>query len=286
MRLFRFGFLFAFASAAAVQDAQAMDEATAAKVRALPWVHSGSQTLPLSNSTVALQDGYNMVVGESARELMRLVGEPVDPELEADVLDQDFGKEVLFSFFDVGYVTLDDWKDIDPDEMIDSIKEGTEEANETRRKNGSAPIHVRGWLRKPTLDQATNTVYWAISADDGSPGGLVNSVALRLGRSGYEELTWVTDQPGYVPQGGALDQMTRAHTFNPGARYADFLPGDKTAGYGIAALVGTVVGVKVLKAGGLVFLLVLLKKFGVIIVAAVGAALIKMKRIFKRSAGA
>jgi uncharacterized membrane-anchored protein len=96
----------------------------------------------------------------------------------------------------------------------------------------------------------------------------------------------VTDQPGYVPQGGALDQMTRAHTFNPGARYADFLPGDKTAGYGIAALVGTVVGVKVLKAGGLVFLLVLLKKFGVIIVAAVGAALIKMKRIFKRSAGA
>ena len=62
--------------------------------------------------------------------------------------------------------------------------------------------------------------------------------------------------------------MLRAHSFDPGVRYSDHISGDKLAGYGIASLVAVVAGAKVAKAAGLGALIVLLKKFAVVIVAA------------------
>jgi len=113
---------------------------------------------------------------------------------------------------------------------------------------------------------------------------LVNSIALRLGRKGYERLNWVTEKSSYVPFGGELDVMLRAHSFETGYKYADFVEGDKIATYGIAGLIAATLGTKILKATGLILLF---KKFGVYIVAGLSALFFKfrdkMKRLFGRS---
>jgi len=136
---------------------------------------------------------------------------------------------------------------------------------------------VKDWLQQPTLDRDGNTVRWAIAADDGSTP-IVNAVALRLGRRGFEKLTWVGDADAYRAQGGELDLMLGSHTFDPGFRYADYVTGDKVAAYGVGALVATLVGAKFAKIGLFAGLLVLLKKFGVIAVVALGGVLAKFRR--------
>src|ERR1700741_391077 len=83
---------------------------------------------------------------------------------------------------------------------------------------------------------------------------IVNSVAVRLGRTGYEKLTAVTDSSNYSSLGGPLNVMLSAFSFPPGGVYADHVSTDRAAGYGVAALVGMLVGAKVAKvaaAGGL-----------------------------------
>ena len=113
-------------------------------------------------------------------------------------------------------------------------------------------------------------------------GRIVNSIALRLGRKGYEQLNWITDRSNYVPVGGQLDIMLRAHSFDPGYQYSDHSPGDKTALYGIAGLVAVVAGAKAVKAGAAVGLAVVLKKFGAILFGAPAIAFYRFKRLFRR----
>jgi uncharacterized membrane-anchored protein len=101
---------------------------------------------------------------------------------------------------------------------------------------------------------SNHTAFWAIQGTDSNGGDLVNSTALRLGRTGFERLVLMEDIKDYKPGGSHLNLMIGAFSFSPGDTYEDHLNTDKVAGYGIAALVGAVVGatvVKVAAAGGL-----------------------------------
>lgn len=251
-------------------------------VRSLHWLSQGTYKLPMSNSTLALPKGFHLVLGDDARRLDALTGDPPDNSIEAAAFTQNYDNEVLFQSINDGYVTVDDWKDVNSDEMIKSIRDNTEEANKARKQQDLQQIHVVGWLQQPTLDRQTNTVYWAIEGvnDDGSH--VANSIALRLGRNGYERLNWITDRANYVPLSGQLDVMLRAHSFDPGSRYSDYVPGDKVAAYTIAGLVAAVAGAKVLKVAAGIGLLVLLKKCGVVIFVALAAGFYQLKRLFRR----
>jgi uncharacterized membrane-anchored protein len=157
--------------------------------------------------------------------------------------------------------------------MLKGIKDNTEAANADKKAQGITPLHVLGWVKQPAYDSATKTVRWAINAkDEGQSEPIVNSVALVLGRHGYEEFTWVVDQSKYVSSGGMLDRVVAAQHFDQGARYQDYISGDKLAGYGIAALVGTAAGATLVKTGALVGLLLLLKKFWLLLAAGVAWA--------------
>jgi uncharacterized membrane-anchored protein len=195
------------------------------------------------------------------------------------VVDADFKNIILFSSCKEGYVSLDAWNEIDPKELIETISENTEKENIERQKIGGGELHAVGWMQEPTLDKHTNTIFWAIEAMSPDEGNIVNSVAIRLGREGYERITWISKKASYVPFGGDLDVMLRAHSFDPGFRYTDYTPGDKIASYGIATLVAATVGGKIVKAGGF---LLLFKKFGGFIFAGIAAIFYKSKKIFKR----
>ena len=247
----------------------------------LDWKTKGKHPLPLSNSTISIPSGYALVTGKDAVAVYTIEGETANECLEAFVCESDnFDNSVVFQNIKTGYISIDDWKEINPKELLEGIIQNTEEDNKERRKRGSAELHVIGWIQEPTLDQHTNTVYWAIEADSGDDENLVNSVAIRLGREGYEKITWITSRSSYVPFGGHLDTMLRAHSFDPGYRYNDFRTGDKLAGYGIATLVAATVGGKVMKAGGIA---VLLKKFGGLLFAGIAAVFYKFKNLFRRN---
>ena len=128
------------------------------------------------------------------------------------------------------------------------------------------------------LDRKTNVVFWVLDVHS-ADGDLVNAVALRLGRYGYEKMIWVADAAAYKKGPDDQKAMLQAHKFDAGAAYADHIGGDKLAGYGIASLVALAAGAKVAQAAGL---LILVKKFGIFILAALGGAVAWMRRKFRR----
>ena len=101
-------------------------------------------------------------------------------------------RTLYLSYADEGFVTADDWKNVNADEMLKSISDGTEQSNEERLKNGVSAMHVDGWIQKPTFDAERKSVRWIMNAHDAN-GKIVNAVALQLGRHGYERFTLVSD---------------------------------------------------------------------------------------------
>ncbi len=175
---------------------------------------------------------------------------------------------VIIRFDGSGFVPDDDAANWNADDMLASIKEGTEAANEKRRGMGIDPLIVRGWEEKPHYDKATNKVVWAISADD-RQGTTVNYNTLALGRHGYMSMNLVADLkqlPVLKPHAATLLSNLN---FVTGKRYADFNSAtDKVAAVGLAALVAGAA----FKSGLLAKLLVLIVAFKKVILIA-GAAI-------------
>jgi uncharacterized membrane-anchored protein len=176
---------------------------------------------------------------------------------------------VIIRFEDAGFVPDDDAANWDAEEMLASIKEGTEEANTKRQEMGFPPLTVRGWEEKPHYDKANNKVVWAISADD-RDGTSVNYNTLALGRHGYISMNLVADLndlPALKPHAATLLSNLN---FVTGKRYADFDSAtDKVAAVGLTALVAGAA----FKSGLLAKLLVLIVAFKkVLLIAAAGGA--------------
>lgn len=260
-------------------------EALDAEYAKLQWVDEpGSYPLSRSSSRVSLSQGRSLILGGEAERLLFLMNGREFPLTEAVLVDHESNVFVTFEFFDEGFVSDEDWSDVDPAAFLDSIREGTEAGNEERVKYGISPMHVRGWLREPSYDEATNTVSWAIEFDEGDDV-TVNATALKLSRHGYEELTWVGSSEQYAELGSFLNTALADHAFDEGHRYADFQEGDKVATYGIAALVAAAVGAKLGKgiiATIIAFALVFLKKGWIVIVVALGGIGAAIRRFFGR----
>jgi uncharacterized membrane-anchored protein len=124
-------------------------------------------------------------------------------------------------------------------------------------------------------------VRWAFEATDEREGPIVNSIALVLGRDGFEKLTWIG--PKSAVRDGLLKIAEASFNFPSGGRYTDHQSGDKVAEYGIAGLVAAVLGAKVAaKFGLLAALVIFAKKFGVILVVALGAFFAWLRRSLSR----
>ncbi len=265
------------AAAQTLTDQQITDE-----MAKMHWTRGpANATLPMSKSLLALPDGYVLVTGAEAQRFEFLNGGPNDTTIEAVALKSDVTERIIYVYVADGFVSADDWGDVDATALLQAVTENTAKANEERRKRNIDEVHVTGWIQKPTFDSKSETAFWAIGASTGSSPG-VNSIALRLGRYGYEKLTWVVTAAGYKAVGGGLDLMLRAHSFAPGAQYSEHVSTDKVAGYTLASLVAVVAGAKLAKVAGIGALLLLLKKFGIVIVSAGVGVLAWIKSLLSR----
>jgi len=252
------------------------------EVRNMHWVRTGSVALDASKSSISLPPDYIMISGPEARRFDFISNAQEDPNIEAVVVNRKTDNVVFFQYHNEGFITTDDWSDVDAAKMLTEIRDSTEASNADRRKQNVEELHVVDWIQQPVFDRQQNVVFWTLRLHAVS-GDLVNAIALRLGRYGYEEMIWVTDQKAYSAGPNDQKAMLQAHSFDPGARYADHIGGDKLAGYGIASLVAVAAGAKLTKLAGFAAILLLAKKFGIVILAAAAGAIAWVKRQFSRN---
>ncbi|VVB44482.1 hypothetical protein RHAL1_01273 [Beijerinckiaceae bacterium RH AL1] len=235
-------------------------EAAIRRIRALPWKIVQGMSLPQSKATIANLPDFAGVAGDDARTFRSIVDGRSDPSVEGDIIRRSNSSEILFSWHDVGYVDAKDFADIDPDKLIESVREATFAGNEESTRAGLRPITAVDWIRKPTWNENLHTAYWMMQGvhDDGER--TVNAVALKLGRRGYEKMVWITS-PDQIGRADDLSLVQDAYSYPSGDRYEDHATGDKVAAYGIAGLVAGVIGLKAAKVIGIGAFLLAFKKF-------------------------
>jgi uncharacterized membrane-anchored protein len=258
------------------------EEERSAAVKALAWKDGQKLTLPVSRGTLKAPDDIRQLQGADSVSLWEILNGDAAPHgIEATLYDPATKGVVFYEKLGDGYVRLDDWHDIEADAMLKSVSADTDAGNAKRRAAGIPTLRVVGWLQRPHLDRATNTVRWSVEAMDERDGSLVNSVALVLGRDGFEKLTWIGSKDDVGK--GLLDVALASFSFPAGGLYTDFQPSDKVAEYGIASLVAAMLGAKVAaKLGVLAALVVLAKKFGVLLLVPVVAVGVWLRRLFSR----
>ena len=178
---------------------------------------------------------------------------------------------------------MDDWKNLNPDELLNVVKENTAAGNEVRRSKGVPTLEVTAWIQKPTLDQANKAVTWAFKVKQSDGVEVMNAVAVKLGRFGFERIMWVGDPTLYLSSSNDLALAMKDFDFDQGARYGDYEVGkDRLAAYGVAGLVAGIIAGKAANVGMLAALVVAGKKFAIIIGVGVVALLSRFKSLFRR----
>jgi len=251
---------------------------------ALNWKTTGSHKLPESNSTLSIPTGYKLLIGEEARTARSLSSDDLaDPNLEAIAFDETINHTILIENVKIGYVSLDDWEELDVKGLLDSVIENTNISNVERRKKGFNALQVIGWVNEPTLNREKNTIYWSIELQSEGRENIINSIALKLGRNGYERFNWITTKNLYDASNNHLETILKSFSFDPGFQYSDYTLTDELAEYGIASVVAATIGGKLIQATGALFFL---KKFAGALLVAISTLLYKLKQCITRKKSA
>lgn len=265
----------AAAATLAVHPTLAAEEAPADPPQ-VEWI-PGPQAVDLGKEIAAIDLPESLAFAGAAdtRKLLEMMGNvPQGSELGLVVPkaeDQEWF--IIFRFDDVGYVKDDDADEIDADAILESIKEGTQAANEERKKRGMATIDVVGWAEPPRYDAATHNVTWAILGRNEDGSEVVNYNVRVLGRTGVMEVKLVDGAATYAAAKPEVDKLLAAFSYKAGKKYAEWVPGDKVAQYGLAALVAAGAGAAAVKTGFLAGILKILAKAGKAVILVAFAAL-------------
>ena len=164
-------------------------------------------------------------------------------------------------FNDDGYIKIDDWDQVKPDDLLNEKKENAKINNEIRKERGLETVEDVVWVEKPTLDKEYNMISYSFKVVWGNQTN-INTFVLMLGKSGYTEfeiLASYENEDEFKASKQLIRHLKQNFKYNPELEYKDYKPGDKVAAYGIAALVATSLGVKGLAKAGV--LMLALKKF-------------------------
>ena len=276
-------------STASAEDQRAQQRAYIEEIEKSLHYQSGHVGLPNNKAELDLPKDYVYLSPEDARKVIEEVwGNP--PGSGDDVLGMilpsagHLGADswgAVLTYKADGHVSDKDANDINYDDLLKELKKSSEEANASREKAGYGSMRLVGWAVPPRYDSAVHTLHWAkeFRVSDG-PDALNYDVRV-LGREGVLSLIVVASKSQLDSLQGAINDLPKIARFTSGNRYDDFNKAtDRVAEYGIAALVAGGTAVAVLKAGKLAFLLILLKKFGVVLVAGLEFAWRWIKGIF------
>lgn len=218
-----------------VSTARAQD-AVESVLDSIRWQDGPSSAQLGSVAEIELPAGYSFVGADDTRTLMELMENPINGTELGLIRPEGFEWFITFEFDEIGYVKDDDAADLDADEMLKSLKQSNDAANEERKSRGWNTLDIVGWEQPPRYDSNTNNLVWAVRAvSEGEP--VVNYNTRRLGRTGVMRISLVVDPetlPSAVPE---FDKLMASYGFTSGNKYSEFRVGDKVAKYGLAALI-------------------------------------------------
>ncbi len=231
------------AAQAVTSDLLATQRVINEEVISLPWKYElKTYSLEHSNSTFSLSKGYSLLMGDAARHYDQITqSSEEDPNTEALIFNHSTGVQLILNYHPDGYVSLEDWENLDANVLMQEISDNAKKINAQRAKNNIPALRIGGWLQKPRLNKDNHSVSWVFDVIDGEEA-TVNAVTIKLGRQGYEKITWVSSYDNYLKSMDDMAFLVDQHTFNEGRLYEDYSVGDQMAALGIASLVGITAG--------------------------------------------
>lgn len=279
----------ALASASATAaDAPAKLPPEAVKFEAGLHKQTGDVAVPGAKATLHLGDRYYFLGADEARTVLTKVwGNPPGAadgvlglvlEKGATVFENPWGAVITYE--NTGYVTDKDAKSEDYDAVLESIRDGEEEVNAERQKQGYPAIHMAGWAQPPSYDPASHALIWARDLQfSGQKEDTLNYDVRLLGRGGVLSLNMISSMANLPDVRRAAADFGRAASFDRGQTYADYdSKTDKAAGYGLAGLVAAGAGVAVAKKLGVLAIVLGLGKKLLVLFAVAGAAIMRFGR--------
>ena len=242
----------------------------------------------LDQASLTLGAGEFFVPQAEANQIMVLVGNGTNPARQGLIVTNRPGADwmIVVSWIAEGYVRDGDAKEWQADELLASLREGTESQNTERLARGQPALAVVGWVEPPAYDATAHRLVWSLSLRERDAASdqpqTVNYNTYALGRDGFFSLNLITSATAVAVDKEVVHQLLDTLTYVPGKRYEDFNQStDKVAAYGLAALIGAVAVKKL----GLLALagafLLKIWKLGAIALIGVAAA---VRRFFKRGA--
>ena len=240
------------AMSAAAKTGGSKDKALLTSTTAqLPWEYDlKNYALEQSGGTLRLVPGFALLRGGSAQQFLSNIQGMNLKQAEALLLNPETGSQWVFNHYGSGYIPQESWDKLEPALLLEAMAEAAEAENEERRKLNLAELVVSGWLEEPSWDASTQSVSWAIDLMQ-KKERVVNAVVLKLGRDGFEKMTWVGTYREFKIRKGMMHKMVQSFAFPQGKRYEEFQVGDKMAGLNLVQLVALTTGGQVAARSGM-----------------------------------
>ena len=182
---------------------------------------------------IALPEGFGLVPLEEATKLMQVMGNTVNDYFMGVIfpLSDTANWFVSLDFVGEGYIKDDEARDWDADQLLQSLKDGTEVANQMRAEQGIAPLEVTHWVEKPSYSANNHRLVGSAEArlkGAADPDPTINYNTYLLGMDGYIELNLITSASHVEVDKVAARQLRAATSFVDGNT-------DKVAAYGLGA---------------------------------------------------
>jgi len=138
---------------------------------------------------------------------------------------------INISYSEEGYIDDSDAKDLDYDDLLESMQEDMVTANEYRQEIGYETVELLGWASSPYYDAENKKLHWAkeLRFGDAEENTLNYNIRI-LGRKGYLELNVIGGMDVLATVQNDISGILPSIGFNEGNRYEDFNPSiDKVA---------------------------------------------------------
>jgi uncharacterized membrane-anchored protein len=267
------------------QEAASDNDAKLEKFMSSLHYQTGDVRLPQAKAVIHASADYPLLNASDAQKVLEeLWGNPPDADVLGMIVPKKAGLmgdgawAVVLTYANEGYVSDKEAASTDYDAMLKDLQAGTRENNAERKKQGYPSIELHGWAARPHYDSSSAKLYWAKDFTfDGSESHTLNYDVRALGRSGYLSMNAVAEMKDLAAVQTDMNDVIKMVEFEPGARYADFdASTDKTAAYGLAALVAGGLAAKTGLLAKLLAILIAGKKLLVLVVAGLYAGVKKL----------
>ena len=200
-----------------------------------------------------------------------------EEDIESNLMIFSGDQTIYVRYKDEGYVTIDDWKSIKPENLISEMRQIQEAWKDQLKEEGRNYVEELNRIYKPTFDSEKNTVHVSYEGTWNGKKGRYKTMqtnSIVLGRNGYLDISFVSSITNETTKeelqqiANLAKDFTDGIDFLEGSKHADYKSGDKVAALGVGGLVAGTLGVKALsKVGFLAKITPFLIKFWWIILA-------------------